>query len=172
MTLTFEHKCGIDSRFRIAPNLDVVINVDDDKLFGIESKFTEPYGNQRHGGLRPAYLDLDLWSGLESTRALAKTISPEDNTFKRLHAGQLVKHLLGLRKQAKTKEFRLCYLYYDVPGMEGAEHLKEIGEFKTAIEGDGVRFSAVSYQEVIARLAEEYRPRHSEYFDFITDRYL
>ena len=171
MRLTFERKFEIDSNFPTPPNLDVAITVDDDTVFAIESKFTEPFGNQRHGGLGPDYLDRDLWSGLERTRNFAKTISPEDNTFKRLHAAQLVKHLLGPKRQAE-KGFRLCYLYYDVPGMEGAEHLKEIRKFKSEIEGDGVRFSSISYQDVISWLAERYRSRHAEYVDFITDRYL
>ena len=171
MTLKFERKFDIDKKFRISPNLDVAITIDDDTVFAIESKFTEPYGNQSHGGLKPDYLDLDLWSGLENIRNLAEDISPDDNTFKRLHAAQLVKHLLGIKAEG-IKKSRLCYLYYDTPGDESVEHRADIKKFEAVIKGDGVRFLSVSYQDVLAKLAEWNRPRHRRYIDFITDRYL
>ena len=171
MELKFERKFKIDQKS--TPNLDVAICVDDDTVFAIESKFTEPYGNQRRRGLKPVYLEKekDLWSGLKKTRALAENISPDDNTFKRLHAAQLIKHLLGLKAEG-IKTFRLCYLYYDAPGDEGPEHRADIKKFEAVVRGDGVRFSSVSYQDVLARLAERNRPCHRDYTDFITDRYL
>ena len=171
MTLKFERKFEINKKFPLPPNMDVVISVDEGMVFAIESKFTEPYGNQRHGGLKPDYLDLDLWYGLENIRDLAENISPDDNTFKRLNAAQLVKHLLGLKAEG-TKKFQLCYLYYDAPGDEGAEHRADIKKFEAVIREDGVRFLTVSYQNVLAKLAERNRPCHRRYIDFITDRYL
>ena len=171
MKLKFERKFEIAKKFPIPPNMDVAICVGDGTVFAVESKFTEPYGNQRHGGLKPAYLDLDLWSGLENIRDLAEDISPNDNIFKRLHVAQLVKHLLGLKAEG-IKKFRLCYLYYDAFGDEGAEHRADIKKFEAVIREDGVRFLAVSYQDVLARLAERNRPCHRHYTDFITDRYL
>ena len=172
MALKFERKFEINKKFPISPNMDVAICVDDGTVFAIESKFAEPYGNQGSRGLKPVYLKKkDLWSGLENIRDLAKNISPDDNTFKYLHAAQLVKHLLGIKAEG-VKKFRLCYLYYDTPGDEGAEHRAEIKKFEGIIKRDGVRFLSVSYQDVLARLAERNRPRHLHYIDFITDRYL
>ena len=170
MKLEFERKFKIDQES--TPNIDVAISVDDGTVFAIESKFAEPYGNQKHSGLKPVYLKKkDLWSGLKKTQDLAENISPKDNTFKHLHAAQLVKHLLGIKAEG-IKKFRLCYLYYDTPGDEGAEHRDEIKKFECIIKKDGVRFLSVSYQDVLARLAERNRPRHRHYIDFITDRYL
>ena len=144
MTLEFERKFIIDPKFPIPPNIDVTITLDDGTVLAIESKFTEPYGNQKHNGLKAVYLGTNLWAGLEKTRKLATTISPKDYSFQRLHAAQLMKHLLGLKNEC-NKKFRLCYLYYDVPGKEGAEHRDEIDKFEAAIEGDGVGVLADCY---------------------------
>jgi hypothetical protein len=54
--IVFEDKYPVDNRFRFAPNIDVVFhNMDSSrfKRFAVECKFSEPYGSQRHGGLKP-----------------------------------------------------------------------------------------------------------------------
>jgi len=57
---------------------------------------------------------------------LSKSLCPEDNAFLFLHPAQLVKHILGLKRALGKDGFRLLYLWYDVTGMEGAIHRKEI----------------------------------------------
>lgn len=79
-------------------------------------------------------------------------------------------HTLGLRRRS-GRDGRLVCLYYDVPSREGATHLDEIAGFTEATAPDGVRFSSVSYQAVLLRLAEQ-RSAHAAWVDYIVERYL
>ena len=174
--IVFEEKYQIGSRFQFSPNIDVVFHNSDSspyKRFAIECKFTETYGSQVHGGIKPAYLELEkIWDGIPSIFNLAKSISPDDRKFEFLHAAQLIKHILGLKNRCGKTGFRLLYLWYDVLGPEGCKHIDEIGEFTQIAKSDGIKFYALSYQELIVRLANEYRQDHPEYIGYITERYL
>lgn len=91
--------------------------------------------------------------------------------FTHLDAPQLLKHLLGLRRKAAGGKSHLLYLFYEVPGVEGVRHAREIEDFSLAAGGDGIHFSAVSYQDVLLRLAAE-RDEHAAWVDYMTERYL
>ena len=142
------------------------------EVFAIESKFTEAYSGHGHSGLKEKYLGLAVWDEIPNLRKLAISISPQDNRFQYLHAAQLVKHILGLKRAYGHTSFRLLYLWYDAPGSEGAKHREEVGEFLKTARADGIAVSAMSYQELIIRLAREYRSVHKEYIEYITGRYL
>ena len=101
------------------------------------------------------------------------------SSFKRLNAAQLIKHLLGLFNDNKSiKEYknniRLIYLYYDVPGNMGEEHRKEIKEFSDFIKKDNIKFTAISYQELIFNLNNllDKNKENEKYLDYINARYL
>ena len=101
------------------------------------------------------------------------------SSFKRLNAAQLLKHLLGLFNDSsiETKdksEIRLVYLYYDVPGNMGEEHRKEIKEFSDFIKKDNIKFTAISYQELIFNLNNllDKNEENEKYLDYINARYL
>ena len=79
---------------------------------------------------------------------------------------------LGLKKHFKKHGFRLLYLWYDVLGKEGTVHRNEIEIFSEIVRADGVKFHAMSYQELIAKLSKEHREQHNQYIKYITDRYL
>lgn len=175
--IVFEEKCRIDEKFSIPPNIDVVIyNSDRAKIrrFAIECKFSEAYTTRGHPGLKEKYLDLrEIWQDMPQIHRLAKSLCPEDTEFRYLHAAQLIKHILGLRSGKLGKEgFKLLYLWYDVLGEEGAVHRKEVEDFSEVVRSDGVEFHALSYQELIVRLCEQYRSGHERYIQYISERYL
>lgn len=181
------------SRFPHSPNIDIVIYTPLSTI-GIESKFTEPYSSRKHGGLKQKYVENhSFWSGLPNLFELAKEISPDDNKFHYLDAAQLIKHILGLKKNSDEynsnivqkhhveegkrnlvfkRNFHLLYLWYDVIGKGGNEHRKEIEQFAEIVQKDNIKFSHITYQEVIARLSKEFYDGNETYCDYLTDRYL
>jgi len=174
-TILFECKYPVEEGFRTSPNIDVVIqNAPESQyeVYAIECKFTEAYSSRGHAGLKKKYLDLDIWSSLPKLHKVAVEISPKDNRFEFLHAAQLIKHILGLRRTHGKKGFRLLYLWYDAFGREGAKHRAEADEFMTAAKQDGIKFYSKTYQELITYTAQNHRDSHQEYVEYITTRYL
>lgn len=176
-TVRFEQKFEISKNkkyFPKKPNLDVVIDFNN-KVYAIESKFTEPYnGNPKE--LREVYLSeqLDkLWKGIPKLNELAKELSlTNDNRFIYLDAAQLIKHILGLKQQCGKTGFTLLYLWYDVIGKYGAAHREEIEQFAEIAKSDGVKFRHITYQEVIIKLSKEFYDGNVEYVDYLSERYL
>ena len=158
------------------PNIDIVIENSDQsqyKVFAIECKFSEAYGSYGHDGIDPKYLSLKhLWRDIPNIYAFAKSISPDDNEFKFLQPAQLIKHILGLKRAYRKSAFRLLYLWYDILGEEGFRHRQEVSRFSDIIRKDNIKFSTISYQELISRLAANYRVGNENYLNYITDRYL
>ena len=173
--IQFEQKFPIDSRFRYAPNLDVVIYPDYHKTikaYGIECKFTESYSSRGHTGLDEKYLaNQEIWRELPKTHSLARKISPNDNEFTYLHAAQLIKHILGLNRKFGHGAYRLLYLWFDALSEPGYRHSREIERFAEVVCSDGVKFHTITYQKLIINLAK-YRADHDEYINYITKRYL
>lgn len=174
--IVFEDKYPIDNKFQYSPNIDVVFhnsNSSKYKRFAIECKFSESYGSQGHSGLKSEYMSLDeIWKDIPTISDLAKSICPNDNRFTYLHSAQLIKHILGLKREFGKNGFRLLYLWYDVLGEEGAVHRREVETFSKVTKADGIKFHALSYQELIVKLSNEYRPDHNKYIEYITNRYL
>ena len=174
--IRFEEQYPITPKFRRCPNLDVVIENSSQsqfQVYAIECKFTEAYGSRQHGGMDKKYLDLEgVWEDMPNLHSLAKSISPKDTEYHHLHPAQLVKHVLGLNKKYGKSRFRLLYLWYDSIGNEGAAHRNEIEKFKEVTKADGIHFHSLSYQELIARLADRYRVKHEKYIHYIASRYL
>jgi len=143
------------------------------KRFAIECKFSEAYTSQGQNGIKSPYLSLsEDWKDIPGLYNLAKSLCPNDNIFRYLHPAQLIKHILGLKKEFNKDGFRLLHLWYDVLGAEGAFHRKEIEAFSEVIKPDGVKFHTLSYQELILRLCNEYRSDHGKYIKYISSRYL
>jgi hypothetical protein len=173
--ISFEVKYSIDEKFQYSPNVDVVINNEPGskhKVFAVESKFTEPYSNWEHLGFKAKYLDLDIWEEISHLYKLASSISPKDERFHHLHAAQLIKHILGLKRAFGKTNFRLLYLWYDALGREGAKHREEIHGFLEVAKSDDIAIHELSYQELFARLADNYRISDKKYIEYITSRYL
>jgi len=175
--IVFEDKYPIDgNRFRFAPNIDVVIHNSDSvkvKRFAVECKFSEAYSSHGHSGLKEEYLKLNsIWDDIPSLHSLAKSICPDDKKFLHLHPAQLIKHILGLKTYFGKEGFRLLYFWYDVFGEEGVTHKKEIDTFVERTLADGIKFHALSVQELIIALSNKYRSDHTEYVRYISGRYL
>jgi hypothetical protein len=176
-SISFEQKERIFEDSPTAPNLDVEIKVSGNKTikcYGIECKFTEAYSGRGHSGMSDKYFkeDNDLWDGIPNLLLFAKNLNPDDNHFKHLHAAQLVKHCLGLKKHYGKKGFRLLYLWYDALGEAGALHRREIGEFSNTAKADDVMFHAISYQELILKLERTLPDEHRHYVQYLASRYL
>jgi len=176
--INFEAKYPISEKFPYSPNIDVVINNSPEsrfKVFAIECKFSETYNPRAHYGISPKYIELNkIWDNMPNLLKLAKKISPnyKDNKYTHLHPAQLIKHILGLNGRFGKNKFRLLYLWYDTIGPESAKHHKEIEEFIKITQSDGLYFHAMSYQDLIIKLAKKYRDTHRDYIGYITERYL
>ena len=114
---------------------------------------------------------------------MAKRINSKDNDFKYLHVAQLLKHILGLQYQLKSRiadgnrTARLLYLFYDVTGEEGSKHLEEVKRFQDVVKSQfhnrqAIIFQFKTYQEVMMNLALKHRDQHPAYFDWMLERYL
>lgn len=51
-------------------------------------------------------------------------------------------------------------------------HRKEIETFSEVVKSDGIKFHALSYQDLIIKLSNEYRSEHKKYIRYISKRYL
>lgn len=175
-SIKFEQKFPISDQFSHSPNIDVVIENDIEskfRVFAIECKFSEAYSSQGHAGLKQKYIKLDeAWDAMPHLYKFAKSISPNDDKFNHLHPAQLVKHILGLTKKYGKNKFRLLYLWYDCLGREGVNHRAEIEKFTGFTEKDDISFHALSYQDLIIRLANECHAGEENYIKYITSRYL
>jgi len=175
--LFFEKKYYIDKKFDKPPNIDVVIENNSNngyKAYAIESKFSEPF-SKRNGnkGFKEKYFSIpDIWVDLPNIYKLAESISPEDNTFQILYPTQLIRHILGLKLKYGKSKFRLLYLYYESVGVENCIHKKELEKFAESVKKDNVKFHYLSYQDLIVQLREKLSANHSEYVNYLTERYL
>ncbi len=174
--ISFEVKFSISNKFQYSPNIDVVIRNSSKSrfnVFAIECKFSEAYSSRKHHGIDPKYIELkNVWAGIPNLYKFAKTISPVDSKFNHLHPTQLIKHILGLKEKFGRNKFRLLYLWCDTIGLESANHHSEINEFIEITKADGIYFHAMSYQELIIKLSNNYQGIHRDYIDYITERYL
>jgi hypothetical protein len=173
--LSFEAKLPIDSRFRFAPNLDVLVRFAgrEPYVLGIECKFTEPFSTRAKPALDSKYLDRrleDQWRELPALRRLAEQCAGTGTGFQYLDTGQFLKHILGLRRDS-PRRCGLLYLFYDVPGEAGVRHAAEVQFFAKLAKSDGVDFAAVTYQQTLLRLARQ-RAAHGAWVDYMVERYL
>jgi len=174
--IKFEKKFEISKdkkKFPFSPNIDIVIYNFRSQIYAIESKFTEPYSSRKLKGISKTYIDnVSFWHGLSNLHDLAKKICPDNNEFKHLDAAQLIKHILGLKTNHNKNDFRLLYLWYDVIGQDGVKHRKEIETFAEIAKKDKIKFSHITYQEVIMKLTQEFYGENEDYCNYLTDRYL
>lgn len=174
LSMEFEVKVPISDGFHRHPNLDVLFRVGGKSrflAFGVESKLSEPFSGRGHKGLNPVYLADEFWTGLPNLRELAGRLSPIDHEFRHLDVIQLLKHILGLSRGFKRR-FKLLYLYWDGLGPEGALHQTEIARFSQVAKLDKVVFRALSYQDLVDRLAHKHRKAHEDYIKYIISRYF
>jgi Restriction Endonuclease associating with ARP len=166
------------------PLSDVVLRRESGNLVAIESKFGEWLVRRppNHADLKPKYFVSPFWTaaGLPRSQQLAEDLRAGRERFKHLHAAQLLKHALGLAREARngvaagngvargTHELR--YLYYEWPSRPAAEHRAEIERFAERV-GAEVRFSVSTYQSLFRGFASDPRVDRS-YLDYLRARYF
>lgn len=155
-----------------SPNLDLLLELVDGRLVGVEAKFTEPYrSDAQHRPLSHRYLPEKnrLWisAGLPGAQALAEAPS----TDRHLDAPQLLKHLLGLASmRTPHRADALLYLWFDTGRDDAKKHAAEVNRFASHVAGDVVQFLSVTYQQVFARLGNA-EPRPG-WWEYVEGRYL
>ena len=77
-----------------------------------------------------------------------------------------------MKRQFGHNGFRLLYLWYDVLGEDGKRHRDEVSEFASVAKDDGIQFHSITYQELILKLAKNFRDSHGDYIQYLTERYL
>lgn len=171
--LQFERKLPTGARGK-APNLDIVLTLDDGRLVGIESKFTE-WMTPKPGmpaSLAPYLRDHESpWTraGLPAADRLARAVHDGHEWFRLLNVPQLLKHALGLAR-ASAPGWTLRYLYFDGTGPTAAEHAREIDRFAGAV-GRDLGFAALSYQRFVGALADA-GGEAPAYTHYLRDRYF
>jgi hypothetical protein len=172
--LSFEEKLPTGAR-GTPPHLDVVIRLEDGRLVGVESKFTEWMTAKRDiaASLAP-YVDGEAssWSrvGLHASHRLVTAVRAGSETFLHLDVPQLLKHALGLHRAASSGWY-LRYVYFDAPGAARRAHASEIARFERAV-GDELRFRALSYQEFVASLGPARGESEAAYLGYLRHRYV
>lgn len=182
-----KQKFEFDAHKAIFPHpvtIDVLINAEFD--FAIETQFTDPY-RDIYKGLESKYIEHEsFWKKLPNLHELAKEISPHNYWFRHLDVARLIKDIIVLRKAYEEpirvvtptmkytvqRRFFLVYLWYDTLGRDGAAHRNEIEEFAKIAEKDFIDFRHITYQEVIAKLANDFYEGNEKYCDYMTGRYL
>lgn len=176
--LALEHKfpTGLGG---ISPNLDVLLTCSDGSLFAIESKFTEPYMKSKGKTyLNPEYFPRvrGLWTdaGLRGCQAIAEELrcGQPDDSYDVLDVAQLLKHMLALALSGRS--WSLCCLWFEVPGLLADRHRKELTILTTKLQtgADVARFSALTYQELFARMVPFVGQDNWEYMAYLRERYL
>lgn len=174
MAIKFEEQypTGLDGN---PPNLDVVLELADGQVVGIESKFSEWLAAKSKNtvSFKPAYFPdgPGLWAArlLPAMQQLVEAIASEEQSFRYLNAPQLLKHALGMATQLGAR-FSLFYIYYDWPGKESETHYEEIQRFGAHID-EGLRFMAVSYQDLFSSLSNN-ADMDETYMSYMRARYF
>lgn len=160
----------------IPPHLDVLLRCDDGSTIGIESKFTEWMTTKKRMGdkVKPYFDEHDesYWSraGLHASHRLAMAVRDGAATFKHLDVPQLLKHALGLAAAARGSSWSLLYLFFDSTGALQRNHHDDLRRF-TAVVGDELQFTMLSYQELFGRLFADESAVDPAYASYIRCRY-
>jgi hypothetical protein len=152
--LRFERQLRIFRGGR-APNLDVVLQANDG-LVGIESKCTEYLGGHRVE-FSDAYERPTAFGGFAHPAWAAEfraLKSDGRSRYRHLDAAQLLKHYLGLKKQAEKigKQPALVYLYWELRNPEAdpryGHHRRDVGASAERVAGGDCEFHSLSYGEL------------------------
>lgn len=159
------------------PTLDVTVSVEPDHLIAIESKFTEwmmkkqaklDDFSSKYLSACPGHWDN---SNLPNCQRLAAGMASGKELFRHLDVVQLLKHALGLQKNAAGR-FSLLYLYYDYKGESDIAdlHREEVSKFASIVDS-ALGFKGLSYQQLFSTLSEQ--PGIStSYLSYLRERYF
>jgi hypothetical protein len=164
------------------PNLDVALWLHSGEVWGIESKFTEPFGAQKRG---PAFKDkyfpngLPIWNGrgLPKCGILAAALRDGGHNVPASRCCPTAQARSWASGQSPRSlhanhpgRFTLCYFYVDHDDSEAELHGSEIAEFAAAVAGD-FPFVSLSYTTLLKQLRSRADRDHDAYFAYIPRRY-
>jgi hypothetical protein len=157
-----------------APNLDVVLELNDGSFAAIESKFLEPYYGRHAPGFKTKYFEDDQrrWEtvGYPNCQRLAEALNSSEDEYRWLHAEQLLKHILGLG--ASGRKWELIYLWYDAADAAASGHSAEVDRFAEVVTTDGIQFRSMTYQTLFAAIESRAGDSERLYVDYLRDRYF
>ena len=170
--MEFESKQPVQ-RGGTPPHLDVVFTGINTKTIAIESKFTEPY--RFSGSNLDKYLsNSTIWWGLDNLRAYTERIvelEKQETEYSYLGVPQLIKHILGLKRQDKDHTgFTLVYLWYNFDSEEARKHEEEIEKFTAAVTPE-VDFKSMKYQDLFENITK-IPGIDKRYVDYLRERYF
>lgn len=86
---------------------------------------------------------------------------------------QLLKHMLALAFRFGHR-WSLCCLWFEVPGSLANQHRQELTVFTATahIGTEAAHFSALTYQELFARMVPFVGQDDSEYIAYLQERYV
>lgn len=157
------------------PNLDVVLELQDEKVIGIESKFSEwltPKSKSVPSFKAKYFSDgQKRWKnlGLPEAQKLAEAIYNGEEIFVYLDAPQLLKHALGMATKLGNR-FSLIYIYFDWDSAESALHRQEIDRFAALID-EVLGFKAMSYQKLFSTM-NTIGNADEQYMSYLSQRYF
>jgi hypothetical protein len=155
-------------------NLDVLLTTADGWLFAIESKYTEPYTRAQKPFLKPQYFSQNRsrWTdvGLPGCQDVAEQIRSGHHRYTMFDVAQTLKHMLALGRTGSR--WTLCCLWYEVPGAAADTHRAELQQFAAQIGADNAHFTALTYQELFARMEPLAGGEHADYIAYLRDRYI
>jgi hypothetical protein len=158
----FERKCehGLGTK---PPNLDVLLEASTGHILAIESKCLEPIESDHCAKFSPRYKERiadarrnDPWFH-EMGRLVE---SPQ--SYRRLHAAQLVKHAFGIAHTFAGRPAALLYLYWEPSNANEIaafeDHRREIADFTHRIAGGFPAFASLSYRALWDRWGHSQQP--------------
>ena len=156
------------------PNLDVVLELADGNVIGIESKFSEwlTPKTKSYEPFKGKYFPdgLSLWenAGLPKAQYAAKSMYEGELSFRYLDAAQLLKHALGMATQLGNRFF-LYYIFHDWPGAESEVNKQEVTSFSEIVD-DRLGFKFLSYQKLFNSL-QHLEDTDDQYLGYLKERY-
>jgi hypothetical protein len=175
-SLRFEYKCDKE-KYPVgpgSPNLDLLLTLVDGQRIGIESKFVEPYRNPGvDSALSLKYFPPGLghWSNVGLLHAQS-LVNEMRGRWDYLDAPQLLKHMLGLQSEQPEATVQLIYMWYDTGLDDAKAHRAEVERFSDSIAGDGVHFSAISYQDLFKSLRDSSPDSSPGWAAYLSERYF
>jgi len=124
--------------------------------------------------LKPKYFGggRSLWTeaGLAGCQAVAESLRTGRHNFDVLDVAQLLKHILALALSGR--HWLLCCLWFEVSGSVEERHRQDLTDFAAQIGADEARFSALTYQELFARMMPFVGQDDADYMAYLRDRYM
>ena len=148
----FERKCPTGSRGR-KPNLDFLVSGPKITM-ALESKLLEIIRTKKPAEFKESYNSVIRTNADSAWQGMYKALLDNPTKFIHLDAAQLVKHYLGIRNTFRDSEIPKVFVYLfweptnsaEIP--EYQEHRKEVTLFSRAVQESGIRFMALSYEEL------------------------